>query len=431
MKVIVIVCILSISGAYNTEILQEELLAWLGSGTNKTLIVSRPFLEPPVFTTDEVLYQSGVERDRFYERLGIWKQTRCIEYKIKDARWTDVSLPQMYMGTFEVIALLPEKDIEGHLPQNTKILLKGKTIEKKDVPLIYEVTKGENRIINITFSLKSNFELEKYISWTILNYIKNKDKEIIPGIPCSGRTGHSIYWRSKIWQSSTDVENTPVKHNYDEGRAQGPGSLSQVIFSSPFIKNGKPSFMGINLFTEPVDPVRFFLLSSTYEADLISQKSMFMFSADKSTLCSNYASVINWIVIASTSTATQWILETLDGLDYSHTDIFRLFTDSKTEFSFIRPDFWVEEEKIHVFKINGNTLKPVPIKIDKNILIIDTEQGNYIIYYGILMENNLTKFWAKFLAGLKEKKIIPGENITNYKNYINDWKDFSINWIEW
>lgn len=418
----------------NAEIVVELLIEWLESGTNRTLIVSRAFLEPPVFTTAEALYGSDIERDEHYCSLGIWKKgTRCKEYKIQDIRWTDKIVPQDEIIQSPVYALLPEKDIGVHLPLNSKILLEGKNTKGEKVPLIYEVTNEKNRIINITFSLKPNFRLEKSITWNILNYIANQDKEIMPSIPCIGHTGLALYYKGKVWESSESLDFKRYATLDLDSPRQGKGSLSSVLFSSPFIKNCKPAFAGINLFAGPITPVRFALLDNIFETDLVSSRSMFISSIDKSVLCSNYASHVGRIAIASVNTPVQWILETLDGQDYIHTDIFRLFTEQAAEFSFLRPDFWVENELIHIFKLDGNKLNPVKIIIDKNVLIVNTQPGNYIVYYGMIQEKQLTEFWKKFLNILPEKKIIPeqGEQgITDYKRYINDWNKFSINWIE-
>lgn len=409
----------------------DELFTWLESGTNRTLIVSRAFLDPPVFSTGEALYKSEVERDEYYCSLGIWqKGTRCKEYKIQDIKWTDKIVPQGEIIQMPVFALVPEKDIKAHLPLNSEILLSGKNAKGENVPLIYEVTNKKNRIINITFSLKPNFRLEKSITWNILNYIAKENKEIMPVISCTAHTGLPLYYKGKFWESSESL-NFGRYATWDmESPHQGKGSLSQVLFSCPFIKNGKPVFAGINLYIGPVNPIRFVLLDKVFETDLVSPRSMFISSIDKSAVCSNYASHAGRLTIASANTPVQWILETLDGQDYIHTDIFRLFTEQAVEFSFLRPDFWVEDELIHIFKLEGNKLNPAKIIIDKNILIVNTDPGNYIVYYGRIQQKQLTEFWKKFLNILPEKKVIPGESTTDYSEYINDWDKFSINWIE-
>lgn len=402
----------------------EKLFRWLEFGEGKTLVVSHSFLFPPVFANGKPIYESVEEREEYYSELGIWKKVKLKEYRIKEISWVHSNLQLINQGNMKLKALLPEKDIINNLPENSKILLKGKTVEGKEVPLIYEMNRGNNRIINVVFSLKSDFSLERSITMSILSYIKNEGK-IVPDIPCKAHTGYPT-WQGKNYESehSDKVKSFILRWDTEGKKTEG---LSLKFFLAGFLKNGKPAAAGMSLTEENLIPITLNLCDNMYEVSLFKQDEIILISMDNSVLGATYYYTYRSRVIASTDSFTQWLIETLDGRDYVYTNLFRVFTESSAKILFLRPIFWVEEELIHAFMLKEDILEPVTIKIDREILILESKGGNYFVYYGDIKEKELSEFWKKFCVDVKNRKEIRSDEKIDYNKY---WNDFNVHWVE-
>lgn len=384
--------------------IQDKLLTYLNTGEGKSLIVNYNLFCPAIFTNGNAIYESTEERDKCYYNLNIWKKDKLNEYQIKEISYVanELSLKPV---AIELKALLPEK-FEDSLPDGSLVLLKGKTTEGKEIPLIFIVPKGKNRIINISFSTRFNFELRKEIMLNILGYIK-KLNNIKPEIDVKAYMG--------------SIENL-----YDPG----PEVQADKLFHASFLNNGKPAFAGKYLGDEPIIGMHFKFNQKSYQTELLNPDGICTYSPDGSIFSATYFSGIEGRVQVSCDRATPWLLETLDGYDYTHTNIFHLFIKPATadaKFFFMRPVFWVGEEQIFAFKIEKDELINVPIKIDKTVLIVENAKGDYLIYYGApIKEKRLLEFWKKFYVQVKNKKEIPDEEIPDYSKYPDD---FNIIWI--
>lgn len=410
-----------------------KLNDWLKYGEGKTLVVSRSFVSPPFGVNGESIYRTTEERDKYYIDLGIWQETKFKEYDIKNISWVHEKFSS-YLGPLvasscrtyvelmpvDLKALLPANLVEQKLPKNSRILLKGLTAENIEVPLIFEIEIGKNRIINIAFSLNMDLDIEKKVIGTILGYIK-RTGIILPVIDCKAQTGFQLYegtaWEGKGIKSDTKLFGGWYDHQDPYLDPEHVKDLNSILFWSLFLRNGDLTFVGFNFSNIPINTVSTMLWDTLVGMDVIKPSGMCMINRDGTTQSASYYCNINTLVQTCSSRTSQWLLESLDGQNRDHTDIFRLSTEDRTKISFMRPVFWVEEELIHAFRINGDRLELVPITVDRNILIMSTTKGNYLVYYGKIQETELKRFWDKFCVSRKDKIAIEEPDISGPADY--------------
>lgn len=445
-KLLILICLVAwVTGlkAENLIPTVTKLNEWLEYGEGKTLVVSRSFVSPPFGVNGEPIYRTTEERDKYYIDLGIWQETKFKEYDIKKISWVHEKFPS-YLGPLvasscrtyvelmpvDLKALLPANLVEQKLPKNSRILLKGLTAENIEVPLIFEIEIGKNRIINIAFSLNMDIDIEKKVIGTILGYIK-RTGIILPVIDCKAQTGFQLYegtaWEAKGIESDTKLFGGWYDHQDPYLSPEHVKELNSILFWSFFLRKGKMTFVGLNFSGIPINRVATTLWNTMVDMDIIKPGGMCMINRDGTTQSASYYCNINTLVQTCSYRTSQWLLESLDGQNYDHTDIFRVSIEDRTKISFIRPVFWVEEELINAFRINGDKLEPVLIIVDRNILIMDIKKGNYLVYYGKIQETELKRFWDKFFLSRKDKIAIKEPDISVPADYLDV---FNVHWWE-
>lgn len=381
---------------------------WIGKGQNKTLIVTVNNINP-------LINNIGEGKNDFLEQfngllldVGIWNQCSLKKYRIKEITWVDREiLPNFKIDEQEIEAFLPDENIRDKIPPEAKILVRGKTMDNQEVPLIYILSYKSNRIINIAFTSKENMEMNRNFLLDILNYLQRN----------GGIASPENKWEARWGYLAKSLKFTDGKDGYQTQAFD----MTNRVFSAYILINNIPTFLAINLTDKFIDSI-ICNTENEYKSAIFKKEDMVMANIEVSRMRSTYHCEFKKRIYVSSDRVLLWELKTVDGADYHHSKLYHINARDKGLIFLLRPDFWVEPELIWGYKIEDNSeLTPVKIDLDGNLLILKSEGGQYLLYYGKAktsreVKNIYTQTYMSFLNKIKL-------NI----QYLHE---FNINWIE-